>query len=108
MLVVDGVSSGYRSTEVLHRVSITAPAGRVTCLIGPNGAGKTTLARTISGALRCRSGTIEFDGTTITNARPERLVKMGLVQVFERRELFPLHSVRQNLILGSFTKYRQM
>jgi branched-chain amino acid transport system ATP-binding protein len=107
MLSVEGVVAGYGNARVLHGVDLSVGPS-VTCVIGPNGAGKTTLARTISGTVRCRAGRVTFDGTNITNARPERIVAMGLVQVFEGRELFPDLSVRENLDLGSFARFRRM
>jgi branched-chain amino acid transport system ATP-binding protein len=107
MLSVEGAVAGYGNARVLHGVDLRTGPG-VTCVIGPNGAGKTTLARTISGMIRCRTGRVTFDDHDITNARPERIVAMGLVQVFEGRELFPELTVRENLDLGAFARYRRM
>ena len=108
MLTIEGVRSGYGQVEVLHGIDLQAEHGTVTCVIGANGAGKTTLARTISSTIRCRGGRITFDGKDITRARPEQIVKMGLVQVFEGRELFPEMTVKENLEMGAFAKYRAL
>jgi branched-chain amino acid transport system ATP-binding protein len=108
MLTVERATAGYGSIQVLHGVDLTVERGSVTCVVGPNGAGKTTLARTISSTIRCRSGRITFDGADITRARPEKIVRLGLVQVFEGRELFPDLTVRENLEMGAFAKHRSL
>jgi branched-chain amino acid transport system ATP-binding protein len=107
MLSVRGLRAGYGHAEVLHGVDIDVARGSVTCIVGPNGAGKTTLARAISSHLRCRAGRVEFDGVDITRARPDTIVRQGLVQVFEGRELFSELTVRENLELGGFAVRKQ-
>ena len=72
--------------------------------IGPNGAGKTTVLKTISGILDPRKGSVHFKGENITAMDPAHIVQRGLVHVPEGREVFPLLSVRDNLVMGAYTR----
>jgi len=76
--------------------------GEVVALIGSNGAGKSTLLRVVSGLLKPSEGTIEFGGAPIQHLAPERIVRLGLVQVPEARQLFPNLTVLENLELGGY------
>src|ERR1043166_4877826 len=71
-------------------------------MIGANGAGKSTTLRTISGFLRPRKGTIEFDGRTIAGLTPDRITALGLVHVPEGRRVFPGLSGEQNLLAAPY------
>lgn len=102
MLTLNDVSTGYDATNVLHGVSITAKPGELTVILGANGSGKTTLFKTISGLLRPRAGTIEYNGRQIGRARPNSIVKGGIAHCPEGRHLFGKMSVEKNLRLGSY------
>lgn len=104
MLEVDNVYSGYGRAEVLHGVSMTANAGEIVALLGLNGAGKSTLLRTISGLLPLKSGRITYEGENIAGLSVERIVRKGLAQVPEGRQLFGPLTVLQNLDMGSYAK----
>lgn len=106
MLEVQSVSTGYDAVNVLEDVSITAPPGELTVILGANGSGKSTLFRTISGLLRPRTGSISFEGRPISRSSPNAIVKAGLAQAAEGRNLFPRMSVEKNLRLGAYTKHR--
>ena len=80
------------------------PRGSLVALVGANGAGKTTLLRTISGVHRATSGTIVFDGKDITRARADLRVRSGISQVPEGRQVFGPMSVKDNLLLGAYTR----
>ncbi len=67
-------------------------------ILGPNGAGKTTLLNSISGVARATAGSIEFEGRPITGARPEQVVRMGLVHCPEGRQIFQRLTVEENLL----------
>lgn len=102
MLTLNDVSTGYDATNVLHGVSIIAKPGELTVVLGANGSGKTTLFKTISGLLRPRAGTIEYNGRQIGRARPNSIVKGGIAHCPEGRHLFGKMSVEKNLRLGSY------
>ncbi|GAA1842534.1 ABC transporter ATP-binding protein [Brevibacterium marinum] len=102
MLSLQNISVGYDVADVLHGVSIAAKPGELTVVLGANGSGKTTLFKTISGLLRARSGTIEYNGRAIQRVRPNTIVKRGIAQCPEGRHLFGKMSVEKNLRLGTY------
>lgn len=104
MLCLDNVSVGYGRIRVLDRVSLEVRTGEIVCVVGPNGAGKTTLLRTISGLLRPDRGAIRVDGRDITTLPPHAVVRLGLVQVPEGRQVFGDLTVEQNLALGAYAR----
>jgi branched-chain amino acid transport system ATP-binding protein len=93
--------------QVLRRVSFHLEEGEIVALIGSNGAGKSTLLRTISGLHKAREGEIVFRDAPIQNRGPEEIVRMGLVQVPEARQLFPNLTVMENLELGGYVHGRK-
>jgi branched-chain amino acid transport system ATP-binding protein len=96
------VTAGYGRTAVLRGVSVKVAAGAVVALLGPNGAGKTTLVKTLSGLVRCRSGTILLDGRPIHREDAETIVGLGVIQVPQGRLLFPDLTVAENLEMGAY------
>ncbi len=107
MLKVEGLSSFYGHIEALRAVDLHVRAGRITTILGSNGAGKTTLLRTISGLVPARHGRILYFGKDITNLHPEKMVKMGISHVPEGRQIFGDMTVRENLELGAYLRYRR-
>jgi branched-chain amino acid transport system ATP-binding protein len=106
LLTLDGITAGYGSLEVLHGLSLSVDAGEVVALIGANGAGKSTTLRTIMGIVRPRRGTVTFDGEQVTGTPAHRMVRRGVAMVAEDRELFGALTVRENLLMGAFTRRR--
>ena len=104
VLQLNNVESAYGPVRALRGVSLSVTTGQIVALLGPNGAGKSTVLKTISGILDPRKGTIFFKGESITAQDPSAIVRRGLVQVPEGREVFPLLSVRENLIMGAYTR----
>ena len=104
MLSVEGLRAGYGSLEALHDVSITVGKGEAVAVLGANGAGKTTLMRALTGLIRTRAGAITLEGRRIERLTPEQRVECGLALVPEGRELFGSLSVRENLVMGAFTR----
>jgi branched-chain amino acid transport system ATP-binding protein len=104
MLSVESVSSGYGKILAIKDISISVKAGEVLVLLGANGAGKSTLLRTISGALRPRTGRIFFQDHKIDGKKPHAIVKMGIIQVPEGRGILTRMSVRENLEMGAYIR----
>jgi branched-chain amino acid transport system ATP-binding protein len=102
MLRVNGVSAGYGAVQVLWDVSLDVGVNEIVCLIGSNGAGKTTLLHSISGLVRPRSGSIEFEGTDLGGLPAHYVVTRGVAQVPEGRRLFKTMNVRDNLWMGAY------
>jgi branched-chain amino acid transport system ATP-binding protein len=104
ILTVSELSAGYGDVQVLWGVDLVVPKGEIVSIVGPNGTGKTTLLLAISGMVRTRSGSIQFEGEDITNQSADRIVGKRLIHVPEGRRLFPTLSVRDNLMLGAYTR----
>ena len=103
MLDVSGLTTRYGAISALRDVSLHVDAGEVVGLIGPNGAGKTTLLGSIAGLLPPSEGTVTLDGTDVTAAPPERLLRSGLALVPEHRRIFVDLTVEENLKIGGVT-----
>lgn len=104
MLTVEGLRAGYGPLEALHGVSFAVERGEAVAILGANGAGKTTLMRALTGLIRARGGTITLDGARIERLAPEARVRGGLALVPEGRELFGSLTVRENLLMGAYTR----
>lgn len=96
------IEVAYGDLDILRKVSVTAEAGQVVGIFGPNGAGKTTLLRTVSGLVKPKAGTIEFDGKRIEGAPAHEVVKHGISQVPEGRGMISDFTVLENLKLGLY------
>ncbi len=104
MLRLEGVGASYGSIRALHDVSLEVPPGAIVTILGANGAGKTTTLRTITGLLRPGRGHIVYDGRRIDRLPPDRIVRLGISMVPERREIFPEMTVHENLVMGAYTR----
>ena len=104
LLTVHELEAYYGRVCALHSVSLEVAEGSVAALLGANGAGKTTTLRVISGLLRPTRGLVEFDGKRIDGFSPDRLVRAGIVQVPEGRQIFADLTVRENLLLGGYAR----
>jgi branched-chain amino acid transport system ATP-binding protein len=107
MLQITNLSAYYDRISALRRVSIHVQEGEIVCLIGANGAGKSTLLNVISGVVPASEGEIKFDGKSIKNLRPDKIVKRGIVQVPEGRQIFPDMTVKENLELGAYLRFKR-
>ena len=104
LLVLANVESAYGPIRAVRGVSLTVRRGEIVTVLGSNGAGKSTILKTISGVLAPTRGSVHFKGAEITARDPADIVRRGLVQVPEGREVFPLLSVHDNLIMGGYTR----
>ncbi len=107
MLKIKNISTFYGKIQALRNVSIHIQAGEVVSLIGANGAGKTTLLNTISGLLTPASGEISFDDQSLKGLAPDQIVKLGISQVPEGRQIFFHHTVLENLELGAYLRMQR-
>ena len=102
-LEVKNVHTYYGHIHALKDLSLTVEKGEVVTLIGGNGAGKSTTLNTMSGLLKPRQGSIQFEGEELTRFRPHEIVSKGVVQVPEGRRVFGRLTVTENLEMGAFT-----
>ncbi len=98
------VESAYGPIKAIRGVSLQVRKGEIATVLGSNGAGKTTILKTISGIIDPRKGSITFKGQDITARDPAFIVQQGLSHVPEGREVFPLLSVHDNLLMGAYTR----
>ena len=98
------VESAYGPIKAIRGISLQVRRGEIGAVLGSNGAGKTTILKTISGIIDPRKGSIEFKGQDITAQDPSHIVQQGLSHVPEGREVFPLLSVHDNLLMGAYTR----
>ena len=106
MLTLDGIHVSYSGSVALRGVDITLAAGELVAVIGPNGAGKSTLLRTISGLVRPKAGKITFEGADLGTLKPDEIVRRGIIHVPEGRMVLARMSVRENLLLGAYSRPR--
>ncbi len=105
LLSLANVESAYGPIKAIRGVSLKVRRGEIGAVLGSNGAGKSTILKTISGVLDPTRGTVMFKGEEITARDPADIVRRGLVHVPEGREVFPLLSVRDNLLMGAYTRH---
>jgi branched-chain amino acid transport system ATP-binding protein len=103
-LRLSNVESAYGPIRAIRGVSLQVGRGEIVTVLGSNGAGKSTILKTISGIIDPRKGSVEFDGRDITAQDPALIVQRGISHVPEGREVFPLLSVRDNLLMGAYTR----
>ena len=104
MLIVNDINVFYGAIHAIKGVSLEVNEGEIVTLIGANGAGKSTILRTISGLLKPKTGSIQFEGQEIAGMPAHEIVKTGISQVPEGRRIFAEMSVLENLELGAFTR----
>ena len=104
LLSLTNLESAYGPIKAIRGVSLDVMRGQIATVLGSNGAGKSTILKTISGIIDPRKGSVTFKGEEITAQDPAQIVRRGLVQVPEGREVFPLLSVLDNLQMGGYTR----
>ena len=101
---VENLNVYYGAIHALQGISFNVNEGEIVTLIGANGAGKSTTLRTLSGLLRSRTGSITFKGHDIANMPAEKIVEAGISHVPEGRKIFAPLSVRENLMMGAYSR----
>jgi branched-chain amino acid transport system ATP-binding protein len=104
LLEVTDLNVYYGAIHALQGVSFRVDEGEIVTLIGANGAGKSTTLRTVSGLLHPRTGSIRFRGEDVTMTSAEKIVGMGMSHVPEGRKIFAPLTVRENLMMGAYTR----
>ena len=104
MLTFENVELYYDHVYALKGVSIEMHQGETVALIGANGAGKSSILRAITGLRKIRSGRITYMGQRLDGTPAAEIVRKGIAMVPEGRRVFPLMSVKDNLLMGAFTR----
>jgi branched-chain amino acid transport system ATP-binding protein len=103
VLEIRDLSVFYGSFQALWDVALDVERGQIVSILGSNGAGKSTLLMAISGLLKVVSGIIHFEEKRIDGLDPHQIVDLGIALVPEGRKIFLSLTVRENLLIGSFT-----
>jgi branched-chain amino acid transport system ATP-binding protein len=104
LLDMTDIHGGYGGANILNGVNVGIDANEIGVIVGPNGAGKSTTLKALFGLLRVSQGTVVFNGNTITNFPPEKLVREGLSYVPQEFNVFPTMSVQENLEMGAYIR----
>lgn len=104
LLKLNDVELYYDHVYALKGVSLEVREGETVALIGANGAGKSSILRAITGLMKPRKGEIHYGGKRIDGIAPDEIVRLGISMVPEGRRVFPFMSVRDNLLMGAFTR----
>jgi branched-chain amino acid transport system ATP-binding protein len=107
VLQVENLNVYYGAIHALQGITFNVDEGEIVTLIGANGAGKSTTLRTVSGLLRSRTGAVRFKEQDISTVAAEKIVQMGISHVPEGRKIFAPLSVRENLMMGAYTRNDQ-
>jgi branched-chain amino acid transport system ATP-binding protein len=104
LLAVSNLETYYGPIMAIRGVSFDVPERAVVTILGANGAGKSTILKTVSGVMDPQKGTVTFAGREIQGMDPDKVARLGISHVPEGREVFPFLSVRENLMMGAFTR----
>ncbi len=102
ILNLRNIETYYGPILAIKGISLDVRIGEITTILGANGAGKTTILKTISGAMDPQKGKVKFIGKEIQNQDPDWVARQGIAHVPEGREVFPLLSIRENLLMGAY------
>ena len=104
LLAVTNIETFYGPIMAIRGVSFAVPERAIVTILGANGAGKSTILKTISGVMDPQKGTVTFAGREIQGMNPDRVTRLGISHVPEGREVFPFLTVRENLMMGAYTR----
>ena len=104
LLTVTNLETYYGPIMAIRGVSFSVPERAIVTILGANGAGKSTILKTVSGVMDPQKGTVTFAGRQIQGMDPDKVTRLGISHVPEGREMFPFLSVRENLMMGAYTR----
>jgi branched-chain amino acid transport system ATP-binding protein len=104
LLKLEHINTYYGPVQVHFDLSLEVGQGQIVCLLGGNASGKSTTMKIILGLLKPRSGSVVFDGQTITNLPTPQIIRRGIGSVPEARRMFSAMTVRENLLMGAYTR----
>ncbi len=102
LLDVQDLYAGYQKLDILKGVNLQVNPGEIVCVIGPNGAGKSTVFKAVYGFIDIRKGRALFDGSDVTDYRPQDMLRAGVSIVPQLRSVFPQMTVEENLEMGMY------
>lgn len=107
LLTVTNLTKNFGGLTAINNVNFSMEKGQIVSVIGPNGAGKTTFFNMISGYYTPDSGSIEFDGRSLTRLSPERVAQQGIARTFQNIRLFKDMLVAENVLVGRYMRMKE-
>ncbi|RDD61736.1 ABC transporter ATP-binding protein [Ferruginivarius sediminum] len=104
LLEVKDVNKSFGGLAALSNINLSVDEGTVHAIIGPNGAGKSTLLNVMIGLIEADSGTVEFDGRSLSNVSPHDIIQRGIARVFQTPQIFPELSLRENVAIAGLAR----
>jgi branched-chain amino acid transport system ATP-binding protein len=104
ILTLRNVETYYGPILAIKGISLDVQEGKIITILGANGAGKTTILKTLCGAMDPQKGKVAFLGQEIQKQDPDKVARLGIAHVPEGREVFPLLSVHDNLMMGAYSR----
>ena len=104
LLALDGIDTFYGPLQVHFGVSLQVKRGEIVCLLGGKASGKSTTMKVILGLVRPRAGRVTFDGRAILGLPTPQIIRLGIGSVPESRRIFPEMTVRENLLMGAYSR----
>ena len=104
MLELKNIWIAYNKNVAVRDLTLTLNKGDFITILGANGAGKSSTLNAISGVVAIQQGEIDFKGERINGLRPKSIASKGIIQIPEGRRLFPLMTVRENLLMGAYLR----
>ncbi len=104
LLKLEHINTFYGAVQAHFDLNLHVNAGEIVCLLGGNASGKSTTMKVILGLVKPHSGHVYFDGQDITGQPTPRIVRLGIASVPEARRIFPAMTVRENLLMGAYTR----
>jgi branched-chain amino acid transport system ATP-binding protein len=102
VLKISNLACNYGNIQALKDINLTLDKGMIVALLGANGAGKSTTLKAISGLMKLKAGSIEFNGENIAGKTTQKIVSMGIIHCPEGRQVFPDLTVWENLRIGTY------
>jgi branched-chain amino acid transport system ATP-binding protein len=104
LLSLEHINTYYGQVQVHFDLTLAVKQGQIVCLLGGNASGKSTMMKVILGLLKPRTGMVTFAGQPITGLPTSQIIRRGIASVPEARRLFSAMTVRENLLMGAFTR----
>jgi branched-chain amino acid transport system ATP-binding protein len=104
LLEVKDVNKSFGGLAALSNINLSVDEGTVHAIIGPNGAGKSTLLNVMIGLIEADSGTVEFDGRSLSKVSPHDIIQRGIARVFQTPQIFPELSLRENVAIAGLAR----
>jgi len=106
LLKVRNITKTFGGLTAVDDVSFDVYEGMIKALIGPNGAGKSTLFNVLTAYEKPDEGSVSFEGSSLENLRPYKIVERGVARTFQNTQLFEEMTAIENVLVGMYSRTR--